>query len=761
MPDVTYNPGQSPAGNNWNLLTALPDSPAWGEGDAPDMIQAKLNNAIVNQGGTGVTSLTGTPNEVSVSAPSGPVVISLSPTLMLPIGAQVATPMAGDFSNKIATTAFVAGAAKGVVSVTGAIGQIVAAPTTGAVNLSLPSTLSGVLAIPALANIGTIATGVWNGTVIGPTYGGTGINNGAKTITLAGNLATSGAFALTLTTTGATNVTLPTTGTLVNTAVVTLSSLVITESQVTGLTAALALLAPLASPTFTGVPAAPTASPGTNTTQLATTAFVAAAVTGAGVSSLAGTTNQIVASASTGAVTLSLSTSLVLPSGTTATTQSPGDNSTKVATTAYVDASTAGVSSLAGTAGQIVASASTGAVTLSLPSTITGVTTISSLAITESQVTGLGASLALLAPLASPTFTGVPAGPTASGGTNTTQLATTAFVQAALSGGAVTSIAGTSGQITASASTGAVTLSLPSTITGVTTISSLAITESQVTGLTTALALLAPLASPALTGVPTAPTATAGTNTTQLATTAFVTSATAASTAVATGETSVIISNFQSNPDIDFTSGTYDEFVQNTSGTPAGWTAIPSGTPNTINTNAAYSQLYMVANGGGGSSTELQGIYMATPATPFTVTCKLTDANLSTSDQSSAGLFVGVAGASGAFMSICSYSTGGNYYQLFNRLYSNRTTASSNFDTQGALYGRPPLYLQMVVNSTTSVNLYYSYNGYCWFPISGSGIVNKNPGFTIGSVGLFVDAGDSTLPVQAYFDWIRFGTLAP
>ena len=35
--------------------------------------------------------------------------------------------------------------------------------------------------------------------------------------------------------------------------------------------------APLASPTFTGVPAAPTASKGTNTTQLATTAFVMAA----------------------------------------------------------------------------------------------------------------------------------------------------------------------------------------------------------------------------------------------------------------------------------------------------------------------------------------------------------------------------------------------------------------------------------------------------------------------------------------------------
>jgi len=39
------------------------------------------------------------------------------------------------------------------------------------------------------------------------------------------------------------------------------------------------------------------------------------------------------------------------------------------------------------------------------------------------------------------------------------------------------------------------------------------------------LALLAPLASPALTGTPTAPTATAGTDTTQIATTAFVESA--------------------------------------------------------------------------------------------------------------------------------------------------------------------------------------------------------------------------------------------
>ncbi len=42
--------------------------------------------------------------------------------------------------------------------------------------------------------------------------------------------------------------------------------------------AADALKSPLASPTFTGTPAAPTAAPGTNTTQLATTAFTVAEI---------------------------------------------------------------------------------------------------------------------------------------------------------------------------------------------------------------------------------------------------------------------------------------------------------------------------------------------------------------------------------------------------------------------------------------------------------------------------------------------------
>ena len=54
--------------------------------------------------------------------------------------------------------------------------------------------------------------------------------------------------------------------------------------------------------------------------------------------------------------------------------------------------------------------------------------TFADIAIAESQVSGLVTDLGLKAPLASPEFTGTPKAPTASAGTNTTQIATTAFV---------------------------------------------------------------------------------------------------------------------------------------------------------------------------------------------------------------------------------------------------------------------------------------------------------------------------------------------
>lgn len=85
---------------------------------------------------------------------------------------------------------------------------------TAAAGTLTGTTLNSSVVTSSLTSVGTITSGTWNGGVIAGQYGGTGVANTGKTITLGNNLTTSGNFALTLTQTGATNVTLPTTGTL-------------------------------------------------------------------------------------------------------------------------------------------------------------------------------------------------------------------------------------------------------------------------------------------------------------------------------------------------------------------------------------------------------------------------------------------------------------------------------------------------------------------------------------------------------------------
>lgn len=121
------------------------------------------------------------------------------------------------------------------------------------------------------------------------------------------------------------------------------------------------------------------------------------------------------------------------------------------------------------------------------------------------------------AQIASPTFSGVPSAPTATAGTSTTQIATTAFVTTAdnlKANLASPALTGTPTAPTAAVDTNTTQLATTAYVVGQGYLKS-----------TTASSTYAPLASPALTGTPTAPTASAGTNTTQIATTAFVTAA--------------------------------------------------------------------------------------------------------------------------------------------------------------------------------------------------------------------------------------------
>lgn len=194
--------------------------------------------------------------------------------------------------------------------------------------------------------------------------------------------------------------------------------------------------APLASPTFTGTPAAPTALTTDNSTTLATTAYVTAKVASvtAGVSTVVGFS---------GAVTLAnLVTGGVAPSASptfTGTVTIPSG----AAISGYLTTAAA-----ASTYAPLANPTFTGTVTIPSGAAISGYLTTALAASTYQPLLGftpynatnpsgyqtaanVTAALSPYALLASPTLTGTPAAPTAAVGTNTTQIATTAFVTAA------------------------------------------------------------------------------------------------------------------------------------------------------------------------------------------------------------------------------------------------------------------------------------------------------------------------------------------
>lgn len=199
---------------------------------------------------------------------------------------------------------------------------------------------------------------------------------------------------------------------------------------------AVSLKADIDSPTFTGTPLSPTASVGTNTTQIATTAFVQTAV------------SNLINGAPGALDTLD---ELAAALGDDSNFASTVTNS--LAGKQPLDADLTAIAALSGTSGFLKKTAAdtwsldtntyiTGNQTITLSGDVSGSGTTSiTVTIADdshnhiiSNVDGLQTALDAKAPLSSPTFTGTPAAPTAAAGTNTTQIATTAYVQGELGG---------------------------------------------------------------------------------------------------------------------------------------------------------------------------------------------------------------------------------------------------------------------------------------------------------------------------------------
>lgn len=301
--------------------------------------------------------------------------------------------------------------------------------------------------------------------------------------------------------------------------------------------------APIEDPHFIGVPTAETAASGTWTTQIATTGFVCGEIKNevhdnAGVANGYATLDsdvKVVASQTAKkTVTVTSSRSLQL---------SDAGKYLIVNSSGYVDISIPAfnVASFPTDTEIIVCNYGTGIVTFIVPNTVTMhsadgilqmpkqycVAHLKNIGINSWVLSYEYQDMSSYAKNASPAFTGTPTAPTAAAGTNTTQLATTAFVKTAVDNKSVPSATTTTPKMDGTAAVGSETTWAKGDHVHPTDTSR------------------APLASPALTGTPTAPTATAGTSSTQIATTAFV--GTAIANAKPTTTTATVATSAWSN----------------------------------------------------------------------------------------------------------------------------------------------------------------------------------------------------------------------
>lgn len=325
---------------------------------------------------------------------------------------------------------------------------------------------------------------------------------------------------------------------------------------------ALALKAPLASPALTGTPTAPTAASGANTTQLATTAFVQTAISplatttyvNSAVSPKANTTyvdtktNDKYSNVSVDNATLTFtngagSTKAVtvnnVANASAATTATTATYANNVNVTNNNEIAISGTIANGGTSLWIGNHANEGNQTITEYKFGNGTGTGTLAQATASKFNG---------PLNGNATTATTAtyGVTQSSTDNSTKLATTAFVQTAVAPLATTTYVDTKtndkySDVTANNATLTFTNGAGSskavTVNNVTSATNAYYTSTQAAGDNTtkiastafvktavdaAVAPKAPLASPALTGTPTAPTPARGDNSTKIATTEFI-----------------------------------------------------------------------------------------------------------------------------------------------------------------------------------------------------------------------------------------------
>lgn len=170
----------------------------------------------------------------------------------------------------------------------------------------------------------------------------------------------------------------------------------------------------------------------------------------------------------------------------------------------------------------------------------------------------------------------------------------------------------------------------------------------------------------------------------------------------------------------------------------SGLTAL--GTPDVENADTTIPGAYFVADNASGVA--WCGRYATAPSAPFTAITHLLGANV-VNNYNGAGIFIGQATPGN--LDTIHWADAARYVQ--SAAWTATTFVGSESHTSDHLY---PLYFAIRVNSGTDVDFLWSSNGYVWY----EHVNARNPGYTIGSVGIAI-VSQNTTRLGAAFDFLR------